>query len=661
MSITLSKVPGFNDVSDTPLTQDKIALGVHVAAISDNAAFGMVRPEFFQGYYRSADTIPVPISTVDGYIYSRSELVYIWSIYATANPDTGWITGPDSLWYMNWNVDQSTGEVTCVEWYRPWASSPAQSADGTLLVTVVAIRGNADLTIASEPSFTDLPDGAFYQDAPWKQSLARDMSHNSKYAVVEAEVILMGEFWTGKTIPAPVSPVDGHAYAYSDVIFAYSWRWTTSQAGFIQPTWDEGQFAGMFAAIDPTTGAVSLSVKYIRGGGEGTVTTHTDHGRISVFALCSRNAGLGLSVPAIHFSEVTQEHFYPGEVLQASVLSQVNKNTREAAVTPEFFGPVTYYHGDTVPVPTSAIDSHVYTRAELFYQWEWDSAAVGLTGHIREAEFNAAIDPSNGKVTIDVWRLPPGGGYSHQHGDGSTYGSIRVTVVACRTASNNTDTTHTCLPFPTLDTTSGGSTGGTTSAEPTGTAVKIFGDQEFSATPKTADVKVSFKGSNTADNGGVCNLLEAKIAVCTKGSTAILTSYPLSFSGAGNVDIPASGTVTSDVVNLVLDQDHDYYILCVHFGAEAQLAFNNVAVTNLHGKIESTARRLGMGSISNPTPTASQWYNAPDLATYLSFPASSDVWSVISAFCYDVNPVTPPVDAGTLTSDSETNYTVNGS
>lgn len=659
MSVTLQKVPGFNDIQDTPLTAEQIALGIHVAAISDNAAFGLVRTEPFQVICKNGDTISLPVSEIDGYQYSRSELVYMWGIYATANPDTGWITGPDALWYMNWNVDQDTGEVTCIEWYRPWANAPAQSSDGQLLVTVVGIRQKDTLTMASSPSFSDLPDATFAQDKAWKQATARGLAHNSKWGVLSTEVIPMGEFWTGKTVPQAVSPIDGHTYPRANTRLVFSWRWTTDQASFTQPVWNEGQFAGMFGSINQSTGAVSLSVKYIRGGGEGTVFTHTNHGRVYVFALCDRNeeASVTLGAEAIHFSEVTQDHFFPGEVEQASVLSQVNKNIRESICVPEFFGPTTYYHGGTIPVPTSAVDGHVYTRQELFYFWDWDSAAVGLSGHIRMAEFNAAIDPSNGKVSIDVWRLPPGGGYSHQHGDGSTYGSISVTIMAVRTASNNTDTTHNCLPIPTLSTTSGGSTGGSTSANPTGTAIKIFGDQYFTD-PRTGLVTVKFTGSNTGFNAGVCNLLRAKIMVTGHGDNTVLNEFPLSFNGAGNVDIAPSGTETSDPVSMTLDADHDYYVICQHFGAEGQLAYNDTLVTALHGKIESTDRVLNIG-FSGP-PTVDQWYDATDVSTYLSFPASSDVWSVISAFCYDLNPVTPPVDSGSLTSDGGDPDTING-
>lgn len=670
MSITLSKVPGFNDTPDSVLTQNKVALGVHVAAISDNAAFGLVRPEFFQATYFDGDDIPLPVSSVDGYQYSRSELLYMWGVSATTNPKTGWISGPDSLWYMQWNVDQTTGHVTCIEWYRPWASAPAQSADGQLLVTVVGIRGKGNLLLGSAPTYADLADAVFYQDAPWKQATARGLSHNSKYAAVAQEVIYMGEFYTGKTVPQAVSPVDGHTYTRASTKLVFSWRWTTEQGAFNQPVWDQGQFAGMFGSINPTTGAVALSVKYIRGGGEGTITTHTDHGRVAVFALCDRNleSGLTLGAPATAFAEVTQDHFYPGEVEQASVLSQVNKNIREAVVTPEFFGPTTYYDQQTIPVPTSAVDGHVYTRAELFYHFEWDSAAVGLSGHNREALFYAKVDPSNGKVSIDVWRLPPGGGYSHQHGDGSTFGSVRVTVIACRTATNSTASQHVDLPFPTLSYVSGGSTGGVDqNTTPAGTGVKIWGSQYFPV-PVAATCKIKLRSSNLVSfNGGVCNVRKVIVNRTLAGSKVVIDSRTLTFAGATNVDIAASSEATSDGFDMVLDAQHDYYILCSHWGTEGQIGYNAAAVTALLGKIESSPRLLYING-SGGFPNESSFLGASDMSTYFAtiggfsyaIPATSDTWSVIAGFGYDPQVVAPPVDSGSLTSDGGDGDTING-
>lgn len=670
MSITLSKVPGFTDITDSPLTTDKVALGVHVAGINDNAAFGLVRTEFFQGIYENGDTIPRPVSAVDGYTYTRDELMYVWGVYSTANVSTNWLSGPDALWYMNWNVNQDTGEVTSIEWYVPWHGTPAQSNDGQLLVTIIGVRQLGTLDMASEPSFSDLPDGTFYQDAPWKQVTARGMNDNAKYGVTSTEVISMGEFWSGKTVPQPVSDVDGHTYPYANVKFIYSWVWTTPAASFTQPTYGEGQFAGMYAAIDATTGAVSLEVHYIAGGGEGAHTVHTDHGRIRVWALCDRNEenSITLSAVANDFAEVTQGHFYPGEVMQASVMSRSNKNAREAIVTPEFFGPTEYFHNDTVPVPTSAVDGHVYTRQELFYQWEWKSSTTAPDpNHNRMALFDAKINPSNGVVTIDLWRLAPGGPYRHEHGTLGV-GSIMLTVIACRTASNDTTDTHVVMPFPTLSMAAMGHTGGADqNTTPAGTAVKIVGNQWF-GDAVSASCRVTLQSSDeTIFNGGVLNIRSVIINRTLAGSTAVIDSQTLTFSGDSHVDIAHSSSIGTDDFNMILSADYDYYILCSHFGTEAETAYNNPAVVALHGKMESSPRFLWLdGNFGRPTEGA--WLGASDMATYFtvisgtdySFPASSDTWTVIAGLQYDASPVTPPVDSGSLTADGGDGDTING-
>lgn len=676
MSLTLAKIPGFNDLSDTPLTHDKPAFGIHLSAMSDNAAFGLVATEVFQGNYKNGDTVDLPVSTVDGYQYQRDELNYIWGVFATTNPDTGWITGPDSLWYMGYKVDQNTGEVFCLEWYRPWASSPAQSQDGQLIVWTIARRQKSTITLASTPSFSDLADGTFYQDAPYKESTARGLAHNSKYAAVKSEIIYMGEFYTGQTVPQPVSPVDGFTYNYADVKFTYSWRWTTDGAsqGIKQPVWDEGQFAGMSAAINPTTGAVSLQVSYIRGGGEGTVTTHTSHGRIAVFACCSRTTHdslvLGVGGEGTHFSEITQDHWYPGKVMQASVMSQMNKNCREAVCTPEFFPPATYYDGGTVPVPTSPIDGHVYSRAELFYVWEWADTYVGTLNN-RVAMFYAKVNPSNGAVSVDIWRLPPGGPYRHQHGDDAhpgTHGAIKVTVIGVRTANNDTTNTKVTLPFPTLNAASSGDTGGSPEAtHHAGTAVKINGAQYFPSNPLTAAVTISFKSSNSTSTLGLLRIYAAEIVRTLHGQTAVIDSQQLLFGGSSTVDVALSTSITCDPIVLTLDAAHDYYVLVSHYGAEAQLAFNDTSVTALHGKIESSPRFLYFGIA--PIPTETDWLGASDMSIYFAvlsgtdytIPANRDVWAVISGFSYDPTIVAPPVDSSGSNSDNDQSWLMDGS
>ena len=223
--LILNTQPGFSDQPDAGLAAGKVSLGVQFAKISNNAAFGMARIEFFQGVYKNGDTVELPVSPVDGYAYTREECTYIWSVYSSANPSTGWITGPSALWYMGWKVDQISGDVLSEEWYRNDAQS-AVSNDGFLQVFTIGQRQQQALAIANQPTFAEIPPTTFYQDKSVDTSLMINLNNNAKWSAVSNEIIYMGEFYNGQTVPAPVSPADGYVYTRAEVMNVHSWRWT---------------------------------------------------------------------------------------------------------------------------------------------------------------------------------------------------------------------------------------------------------------------------------------------------------------------------------------------------------------------------------------------------------------------------------------------------
>lgn len=285
MTLSLTQIPGFSDLPDANLEAEKLSLGVEVAKLASNAAFGMVRFEVFQGIYVDGDSVKLPVSAVDGYNYSRNELTYVWALYNTDNQKTGWITGPDSLWYAAWLVDQESGLVSCVEYYRTSSSTPKvnESNDGQLLVFTLAQRLKTDLTMTQNPIFDLVDDSALIQDAAWSQERAQGLNHCAKFGVVSTEAIYMGEYVTGDTVAQPVSPVDGYVYDYKEVKFLYSWRWTCLGKAFTQPSISLGQLGPQQAAIS-STGGVTLNVSYFNSG----LSNQSTHGRISVVALCQR-------------------------------------------------------------------------------------------------------------------------------------------------------------------------------------------------------------------------------------------------------------------------------------------------------------------------------------------------------------------------------------
>lgn len=438
MTVTLNTIPGFADVADTSFAAEKIALGIQIAKISDNAAFGIVRLEMFKGYYKSGDTVALPVSAVDGYNYGRDELLYAWAVHNTTDPNTGWITGPDSLWYAAWKVDQVTGVVTTQEWYKTSVKNgnPANSQDGTLEVFTIAQRRLNTLTMASTPSPYNFQNDTVIQaeDALQTTALTR-ISRAAKYGVCKCEIIYMGEFVDGDTIAQPVSPIDGYTYAYSEVAFQHCWRWTTLGTNYIQPDNATGQLAPIACSINATTGAVTITVKYVDTSAN--LNTMSGFGRVAVFAICRRTihggAGDSGSLTDGHvrdnFAEIDESEFMPGSPMAGHLIQQLNENIRQAAYSPEVFGPFTKGDGDTISLPTSLIDGYTYARNELFYIWEWSDTTNQTGTHLRTPLWYGDIDQSTGTVTLAAWRLAAGGPILD---DNNTLCRIRVTVIATR-------------------------------------------------------------------------------------------------------------------------------------------------------------------------------------------------------------------------------------
>lgn len=458
-TITLSRPPGYSDLPQKVLTAESPALGIYLAHIAENAAFGMVRLEVFSGLYHDGETVGLPTSTYDGYNYSLSELTFCWAVQNSTNPSTHWLTGPDSLWYGAWLVDQATGRVSCVEAYRQSGDhpDPAISQDGTLLVFTIAQRLKTTILIDTQlTAYTDLANSEFAVDKPLSQRLFRQLNVNAKFSAVNGECIYMGEFYDGQTVPTAVSPADGYAYSYSQMLFTFSWRWTVLGSTFRQPNMGLGQLDRIAATVS-SVGVVNTGIFYKASGAP---ALQANHGRIAVFAFCSRS-NLINAIPSLanQFDELSVETFMPGEFLRASNLLQLNKNIREAVCSPEFFGPTNYNGGDTIPLPVSTLDGYTYTRDEIDYVWDWAHTTPQSTGnHIRLSAFLARIERTTGVVTVEVWRLPPGPSDYVTEPSGDSDDAIRVLVIGIRGASHPVFTDSSTIDAPS-DATAGGGGG----------------------------------------------------------------------------------------------------------------------------------------------------------------------------------------------------------
>lgn len=290
--LTFNGIHGFADVADSVFAAEQLARGSQLAKIADNAAFGMVRLEVFAGSYSHGQTVSLPVSPVDGYNYQRSELLYIWIPTNTGSASTNWASyGPPwTMWYGAWNVNQTTGVVTCVVGYRgndDHRDRLANTNDSTLQVFTIAQRGLTTLLMAARPTYSDHPDTDFYADRALNTGLVTDMNESAKWGIVNTEVMYLGVFKHGQQVPVAVSPVDGYRYGPAETQYMTSMYWTADDNGAVPATMQtpaitKGQLSDWASSVS-STGVVSISVTYELGS---QTTYHT--GRVAVFAFGTR-------------------------------------------------------------------------------------------------------------------------------------------------------------------------------------------------------------------------------------------------------------------------------------------------------------------------------------------------------------------------------------
>jgi hypothetical protein len=153
----------------------------------------------------------------------------------------------------------------------------------------------SQLTLSAIPGFFDLADSAVAAGQVLTDSTMLAMSHNGKFATVRGKLIFMGFYAHGNTVPTPIDPDDGHAYARTECQFMcmiYSNRAPTP--GFVPgqalpPAQSSSQAGPLYNfpggwAINDVTGLVTLWTTYYSNG---TETVNND-GIIKVYAICSR-------------------------------------------------------------------------------------------------------------------------------------------------------------------------------------------------------------------------------------------------------------------------------------------------------------------------------------------------------------------------------------
>jgi hypothetical protein len=154
--LTWSTVPGAVDIPDANLAADQPVTDYSLEKISNNAKFAAVRPETFYGWYKHGETVLIPTSPVDGYVYTREQLEYevaAWCSRAPAGATNGMATKPDrasgnsgagNLYWMDFWVEEKNeanpGMVHCFVSYYVQGGAETITNDGFVKVRTIATR-----------------------------------------------------------------------------------------------------------------------------------------------------------------------------------------------------------------------------------------------------------------------------------------------------------------------------------------------------------------------------------------------------------------------------------------------------------------------------------------------------------------------------------------
>ncbi len=155
--LILKSIPGLIDLPNSQLAAGSPVTDDKIVKINENVKGAVVRKEtIFMGYYKDGDTVPTPVSPVDGYIYSRSELQYDYTLYTTRAPDANFVSGQAeapgqassqiaNLYWQYHDIDDSTGKVSSLTSYYKPNGAETITHDGILKVSCFCQRASLNV------------------------------------------------------------------------------------------------------------------------------------------------------------------------------------------------------------------------------------------------------------------------------------------------------------------------------------------------------------------------------------------------------------------------------------------------------------------------------------------------------------------------------------
>ncbi len=273
--IVSSVLPAWSDLPDSTWAEDAAVTETLTLALNRNAKLASLRHEaIYMGEFTNGQQVPMPISPADGYAYSSSEVTFAWSwrwcsMTAAFGDPTGWHGDPgkcfNQLQRVVASVDANGHVSTQVVFYD---SGELSTNYGRL--TVVAFCQRHPISVSAEANaFTDIDDSNLISGAFPKLDVFKALDDAIRFAALRVEYFT-ANCTNGQTVPLPTSPVDGYAYARSELTYHYDF-------GTTGPNTDI-RLVSFGASINQSTGLVQTVTNHLHdGGGFKAATNGTVH------------------------------------------------------------------------------------------------------------------------------------------------------------------------------------------------------------------------------------------------------------------------------------------------------------------------------------------------------------------------------------------------
>jgi hypothetical protein len=267
--LMMSSTPVFVDHPDSDYALDDALAHTPLLDLLRNSKFAAIASEaIYMGEFVNGDTIPRPVSPVDGYEYRYDQVDFAsswrWSCQGDSFADPAisiflaLLQSVGNLAAFSSSVDGAGNVSTAVTYAFGGTGSSANTTHGRIAVVAFCRRDMPALAAPGGSNFVDLAESLFDAGAPLRDDAAAVANQNAKYAALRPE-FFVAEYHHGAVVPTPTSPIDGYAYTRDELEYAFELVDSAS--------YGDRRLLQFAVQVDPTNGAVAIHTDHLSGGG----------------------------------------------------------------------------------------------------------------------------------------------------------------------------------------------------------------------------------------------------------------------------------------------------------------------------------------------------------------------------------------------------------